>query len=445
MKAGKFVYLILFFFVLIFFSCTNKDDGELTGELENKMNKVAERYVKLILETGKYAPGYVDAYYGPPEWKPAEDNVTDPDSVIINSLNNKADNLLDELEKLGTYQSGELERLRYRFLYKQLFSVKGYLAILSGGSFSFDKEAAILYDAEPPHFDDSHFQNTINEINRLLPGKGKVADRWNQFRNEFIIPVDKLSKVFDAAISECRERTMQYLKLPAKETFKVEYVNNQPWGAYNWYKGNSFSVIQVNTDLPVYIDRAIDLAAHEGYPGHHVFNALLENNLVKEKGWVEYSVYPLNSPISLLAEGTANFGIGMIFPGNSSLIFEKEKLFRLAGLDSSKAELYFKIRNLITQLDYANNEAARNYLDGNWNKTQAVEYLQKFTLVTKERAEKLVQFFEKYRSYIINYNYGKELVKNYIEEEAGNNNFKRWELFKKLLTTPQTPSGIIKE
>ncbi len=172
---------------------------------------------------------------------------------------------------------------------------------------------------------------------------------------------------------------------------------------------------------------------------------MLENNLVKEKGWVEYSVYPLNSPISLLAEGTANFGIGMIFPGNSSLIFEKEKLFRLAGLDSSKAELYFKIRNLITQLDYANNEAARNYLDGNWNKTQAVEYLQKFTLVTKERAEKLVQFFEKYRSYIINYNYGKELVKNYIEEEAGNNNFKRWELFKKLLTTPQTPSGIIKE
>ena len=35
-------------------------------------------------------------------------------------------------------------------------------------------------------------------------------------------------------------------------------------------------MIQVNTDLPITIDRAIDLACHEGYPGHHVYNALLE-------------------------------------------------------------------------------------------------------------------------------------------------------------------------
>ena len=50
---------------------------------------------------------------------------------------------------------------------------------------------------------------------------------------------------------------------------------------YNWYKGNLRSVIQVNTDLPLAVDRAIDLACHEGYPGHHVYNALLEQRLVK--------------------------------------------------------------------------------------------------------------------------------------------------------------------
>ena len=37
----------------------------------------------------------------------------------------------------------------------------------------------------------------------------------------------------------------------------------------------------MNTDLPIYIDRAIDLACHEGYPGHHVYNVLLEKNLVR--------------------------------------------------------------------------------------------------------------------------------------------------------------------
>jgi len=76
------------------------------------------------------------------------------------------------------------------------------------------------------------------------------------------------------AIEEGRKRTLKYIPLPKEENFVVEYVKNKPWGAYNWYKGNSFSVIQVNTDLPVYIDRAIDLACHEGYPGHHVYNLL---------------------------------------------------------------------------------------------------------------------------------------------------------------------------
>ena len=37
-----------------------------------KMNALAQRYVKLILGIGHHDPNYVDAYYGPPEWKPAK-------------------------------------------------------------------------------------------------------------------------------------------------------------------------------------------------------------------------------------------------------------------------------------------------------------------------------------------------------------------------------------
>ncbi len=167
--------------------------------------------------------------------------------------------------------------------------------------------------------------------------------------------------------------------MPEGENFKVEYVKEKPWGAYNWYKGNCFSVIQVNTDLPIYIDRAIDLAAHEGYPGHHVYNTLLEENLTKRKGWMEFSVYPLNSPMSLIAEGTANFGIEMIFSKDSRKIFEKEVLFPLANLDSSKTDLYYKVMDLTDKLDYAGNEAARNYLDRKWNRDETIDYLIKYS------------------------------------------------------------------
>ncbi len=167
----------------------------------------------------------------------------------------------------------------------------------------------------------------LSKLDKLLPGSGDVSKRINDFKNNFIIPKEKLDTVFSAAIEECRKRTLQHMQLPSNENFKVEYVTNKPWGGYNWYKGNSYSVIQVNTDLPSYIDRAVDLASHEGYPGHHVYNTLLEKNLYRQKGWVEFCVYALFSPQSLIAEGSANFGIEVAFPGDSRIKFEKEVLF----------------------------------------------------------------------------------------------------------------------
>ena len=33
------------------------------------MNGIAERYAHLVLALGQHDPDYVDAFYGPPEWK----------------------------------------------------------------------------------------------------------------------------------------------------------------------------------------------------------------------------------------------------------------------------------------------------------------------------------------------------------------------------------------
>ena len=261
-----------------------------------------------------------------------------------------------------------------------------------------------------------------------------------------LIPKDKLSEVFNTAIQEARKRTLEHIKLPKNESFKVEYVNNKPWGAYNWYKGNSYSIIQVNTDLPIYIDHAIDIACHEGYPGHHVYNTLIEERLYKKLGWVEFSVYALFSPQSLIAEGTANYGIDVAFPGRSRMAFEKSVLFRLAGLHPSDADKYYKIVKLTKKLDYATNEAARNYLDGKWTKEETINWLIKYSLKTPANAEKTFSFIEKYRSYVINYNLGEDIVANYIEKLGGvsENPELRWKIFKHLLITPQTASNLLK-
>jgi hypothetical protein len=204
------------------------------------------------------------------------------------------------------------------------------------------------------------------------------------------------------------------------------------------------SLIQINTDLPIFIDRAVDLAAHEGYPGHHVYNVLLEHHLVRGRDWPEYSVFPLFSPQALIAEGSANFGIDVAFPGEERLEFERDVLFPLAGLDPARAEQYRRIRTLADQLSYAGNEAARAYLNGTISADSAAQWLNAYALMEPARAQQRVRFIDTYRSYVINYNYGRDLVRDYIESNGGtaDNRRRRWELFTELLSTPRLPSDL---
>ena len=445
MQEGEKVnrIIVIFLFALILISCGEKKNQKQLSDLELKMNGIAESYVKLVLEVGKYDPLYVDAFYGPKEWKPKQENLK-ADSTVLVELISVADSLLKELELLSDYKATELETLRFHYLYKQLFAVKARVIILNGSLLPFRLESRALYDVMPSFVSEDSLQKTLDELNKLLPGNGNISDRMVEFKKKFEIPKDKMPAVFDAAIKECKSRTIKYINLPAGENFKVEYVTNKPWGAYNWYKGNYFSLIQVATDFPIYIDGAVGLAAHEGYPGHHVYNSLLEQNLVKDRDWIEYTVYPLYSPQSVIAEGTARVGEDLLFPGDERTNFEKEVLFPLAGLSAKDADLYYNILSLVEKLSGAGVLAAKNYLNGDWTKEETVVWLQKFQLRTKERAEKYLSFIETYRSYVVTYNTGEILIKDYMERNGGtkDNLAKRWEIFTKLISTPQTPSGL---
>jgi hypothetical protein len=402
------------------------------------MNEIAEAYVKLVLKVGAFDPDFVDAYYGPKELKP------DTTKVALPDLLDEADELSARLGGIGHAGHSEMERLRYEFLLKQLMATRTRIEMLSGKKFTFDEESKLLYDAVAPTHDSAYFQTLLDTLDGQLPGPGSVSRRLEEFKKAFIIPKDRLDKVFTAAIEECRRRTRRHMSLPENENFKVEYVTEKPWSGYNWFKGNSFSLIQVNTDLPIYIDRAIDLACHEGYPGHHVYNVLLERHLVRENNCIEFFVYPLFSPQSLIAEGTANYGIEVAFPGEERIQFERDVLFPLTGLDPELTERYYFLHGLAAKLSYAGNEAARDYLDGKMTKVQAAEWLQHYGLFAKERAEQRIRFFEKYRSYVINYNLGQDMVKHFIEKKGGTEQYpeKQWALFVELLSKPITPSGL---
>lgn len=405
------------------------------------LNEIAEQYVRLVLDIGGLDPDYVDAYYGPPQWQEDAKRMTYRPTALLD----RAEALLARLKRVRVPASDKASGLRRTYLLKQLTAARARIGMLNGERFTFDQEAKLLYDVQPPTLTEEHFQRTVAALGAALPpGEGTVQQRYEAFRKRFVIPTERLDTVFSAAIAECRRRTLTHIALPAEESFTVEYVTQKPWSGYNWYKGNAHSVIQVNTDLPIFIDRAVDLAAHEGYPGHHVYNVLLETELLRKRGWIEFSVYPLFSPQSLIAEGSANFGIEMAFTPKERLAFEKEVLFPLAGLDPADAERYYAVQEAAAKLSYAGNEAARRYLNGTMTKEQAKEWLVAYGLFEPARAEQRLAFIEKYRSYVINYNFGLDLVRSYIGTKAGKNAAapRRWKVFSELLSSPRMPSGL---
>jgi hypothetical protein len=425
---------ILIFTLLFLFSCSEKHHKTE----DQLLNSVAEKYVRIGLTIGQYDPDFVDAYYGPDSLKSTipKSDIFPKDSLLnlVAELRSSLDTISEKLSDTG--------KVRARWMSQQLLAFDRRIRIYSGEFKTFDEESKELFGISAPEYPEEHYKLLLDTLEKLLPGEGSVQDRFQNLANRFIIPEDKLDTIFKRTIAEARKSTKAHYDLPEIEKFSIEYVKDKPWSGYNWYKGNYTSLIQINTDTQIFIERAIDVGSHESYPGHHVYNMLLEKNLYRDKGWVEISLYPLFSPQSFIAEGSANYGIELVFPGDSKIKFAREILLPLAGLDTAFIATYFKALAVRGRLNYARNEAARGIVNKTMNDKQALEWLIKYCLYNEETALKSISFIKKYRSYVINYNYGQDLVRNYVEAK-GTDNKKRWEVFGKLLSNPVLPEELL--
>jgi len=422
----------------VFMTACGSPDSSLPAEkpqaetVQYSLDQAGEDFVKIALRMGEVDGDYVDAYSGPKAWREA-----------IKDTDVKATTLEKDISALSARIDGleNANAVRARNLTKLLRAMAVRLDVVTGKVVSFDKEVSDIYDVKPPRYDLAEYDAVLAELDALVPGKGSTADRVNAFRNQFAIPKDKLKPVFDRAIAECRTRTQKYFDLPKTEKFRMEFVNNKAWSGYNYYQGNYESLIQINTDFPITIDRAVDLGCHEGYPGHHVWNLFIERELVGKRGWIEYSVNPLFGPFGPLAEGSGNFGIELAFPGDEKMTFETEVLFPMAGLDTKEASKFNRILELESKLSHATNDIARRYLDGELSKEEAVPLIQKYYLQSYEKSEQRLRFMEKYRGYVINYNIGQDIVRAYVTD-AGETPEAKWAAFRDMLTIPLTPSDM---
>ncbi|MDO4557545.1 MAG: basic secretory protein-like protein, partial [Planctomycetia bacterium] len=352
------------------------------------LERMAIRYLKLALETGEHDPDFVDAYYGPSEWR-EEAKSAHRDAATIQR---DVESLLAELRTVGEVlrrstdsedtaepstlaelmemidtaspRSPSMLRLRQRFLESQCVAMRTRLRIVQNDPPSFDDEVRLVYDTAAPVHPEEFFNAINRQLALALPAPedegretGGIADhgdgdgngdgdggsrdtleslrhRYQRLASKVVIPEEKYDTVFRMAIFVARQRARDRIPtLPWDETFEVKYVRGAPWGAYAWYQGNFRTRIEVNLRSGLTIDSPVDLATHEGYPGHHVYYSLVELNLVRRCGWMEHSLMALFSPQAILAEGAACLAPQMAFPGEEELQFERDILAPIAGLN----------------------------------------------------------------------------------------------------------------
>lgn len=409
--------------------------GAQSAGARRTIDIAAENYVRLALEVDTHEEGYVDAYFGPGEWR--ETARANPRSV--EDLKRFAETIAAQLAS-AEHDADAMSARRARTMLAAVRSARFRLDMIGGARAPFLDEAERLFALRPELRPLESFEPALARIDALLPGAAPLIERVDAFRARYVIPSDRLRAVMDRAIAECRARTAAHLPLPAGENFRMEFVTGQSWSAYNWYQGGNQSLIQVNTDQPVTIDRALTLACHEGYPGHHV-QGIYNERLYRDRGWVEYSVAPLYHPSSPMNEGAGNFGVELAFPGEERLAFERDVLYPLAGLDPATAARYSAVQQALAELAFARLTIAAMYLNGEVDREHTLSLMERYQLMSRSRAEQSLRFTEHYRAYVINYVSGEEAVRAFVNR-AGAGADARWAAFERIMNEPTLPQDL---
>jgi hypothetical protein len=202
--------------------------------------------------------------------------------------------------------------------------------------------------------------------------------------------------------------------LPEGERIDFDLVKNEPWSGFNYYLGGLHSRVAINTDLPVLSMTLGHLVAHEAYPGHHTEHSRKEVGLVRQRGFAEETIFLVGTPQCLLAEGLADLGLEVIVPerrhetvashlGPLGIRYDAE-------VASAVAEAGELLGNAVR-----GNVALLLHVDGA-SSDEAVAYAERWGLLPRNRAEKLVQFQTDptWRAYIFCYIDGLRLCRGYV-------------------------------
>jgi hypothetical protein len=379
---------------------------------------LVERYLRLGLRLGRHVDGLVDAYYGPPELAAgveAEPPV-EPARLAAEAASLDAD-----------LAAGGLAVERRDWLQDQVRGLETYARVLAGDGVAYADEIEGCYGIRPARADEGLLAAAQARLDDLLPGDGSLAARYANWRDDLIVPSDRVEWLLGQVVGALRAWTTELVELPDGEFVEIESVTNEPWTAFNYYRGGLASRVAVNRDLPTPAMLLLELAAHETYPGHHTEHACKEQRLVHSLGRLEESILLVPTPQSLVSEGIAEVGFDLALDGPARGSLESILRDVLPAFDLDHA---LAVVGAHEQLAGASVNAALMLHEDGCTEAAAVDYLMDWVLHDHERAVKSVSFLTDptWRAYAITYVEGARLCGAYVDGDT--------HAFARLLTEP---------
>jgi hypothetical protein len=259
------------------------------------------------------------------------------------------------------------------------------------------------------------------------------------YRGAEEIPPERLEECIHAFSSALRDRVRAEFPLPERETINYEVVTDKPWSGFNYYLGDYRSTVAVNADLRQQMSNLPRLVAHESYPGHHTEHCRKEAGLVAKRGHAEQTLFLVNTPQCLMAEGLADLALhaaigshwgdwaGEIY-ADLGLRFDGERAATVSEATAALADV--------------RQDAALMLHDEHRDVDEVAAFLKRWLLVSDERARQTLRFLSSplWRAYTSTYVEGYRLLRAWLDDRPADVSLT--ERFGRLLDEPLIPSAL---
>lgn len=397
-------------------------------------DRLIREYLLLGLRFDRIESGYVDSYTGDPQLRR---QVADEPAPDPSDLAGQAGRLLSAVAEVP--RTGGFTEARAAFIAAHLRALECAARKFAGQPIGFVEEVRSYFDVAISRGDEDRYRGAHARIDSVIGGTGPLAERMDADRRADEIPPERLEDTVGAFSSALRDIVRTTYPLPDTETVVYEVVTNKPWSGFNYYEGDYRSRVAVNADIKAQMSNIPALIAHESYPGHHTEHCRKEQRLVVGLGQGEQTIFLVNTPQCLMAEGLADLALhAAVGPGWGRWA---QEIYADLGLrfDGDRAEALAAAR---ADLAGVRQDAALMLHDQGRDADEVAAFLRRWLLIDDTRARQALRFLSSplWRAYTSTYVEGYRLLSAWLDDRP--DGVGRTERFGRLLDEPLIPSSL---